>query len=107
MAKQVTGKQRASRIPLDYYKGRDGITKGKLALSALGFLVPIVWLASGFSFGGPSMIEANNRGRMRYSRGAGAQVHAVRDGRCEACDDANALIGWKSGAGSTSCKVSV
>ena len=86
MAPKITGKQRAVRIPLDYYKHRDPLTRWKLALA---LLAPA--LALGWWFGG----DAWSRGQagLRASHGPVAAVHATWEQQCEACHVPFAPIG--------------
>lgn len=72
-----TGKQRAVRIPLDYYKKADGLSRWKLWLTALALIVGVGWWVSGM-FG-------SDGGNLRYSRGPVASVHATWEQNCEAC----------------------
>jgi hypothetical protein len=72
-----TGRQRASRIPLDYYKKRNPLERTKLVLAILALLGSGLWLGYLFAQG--------DRGRMAYSRGPVASVHAAWDNKCEAC----------------------
>jgi predicted CXXCH cytochrome family protein len=77
MATRETGKQRASRIPLDYYKRPNRMErwKGILALAALAICVGAAAAAWAFRDGG----------RPYLTRGPVAAVHAAWDNRCEAC----------------------
>lgn len=77
MTARETGKQRASRIPLDYFKHPDGIVRTKLTLTLLALAAAGLWCASGL-FG-------DDRGRLRYSHGPLAAVHATWEADCEAC----------------------
>jgi hypothetical protein len=72
-----TGKQRATRIPLDYFKRLNSLEKGKLWLALVALLAAAGWWASGFLRG--------DNGKLRYSRGPVASVHAAWDAKCEAC----------------------
>lgn len=85
MPTRVTGKQRASRIPLDYYKKLDQFARWKLLLSGVAGIAALAWLASGLSFGGPGLVKSSTAGKMRYSHGPVARVHATWDAKCEAC----------------------
>ena len=73
-----TGKGRAVRIPLTYYKSLNGLEKGKLVLTFLAVLVTLGWLAWG-AFAQP------DGGSSRYSRGPVASAHAKWDTDCQAC----------------------
>jgi hypothetical protein len=72
-----TGKQRAIRIPLDYFKRPDAMSRWKLRLTALALVLALGWWASGF--------VTSDDGRLRYSRGPVAAVHATWEANCEAC----------------------
>jgi hypothetical protein len=72
-----TGKQRAVRIPLDYFKHADGLTRWKLTLTALALLLALGWWASGF--------VTSHEGRLRYSRGPLTAAHATWEANCETC----------------------
>src|SRR5918912_1619389 len=82
---RVTGKQRASRIPLDYYKGYDTISRWKLGLSALALVLSLGWWVSGLAFGGRYGVRNSRGGRMRYTHGPVARVHATWEAQCDAC----------------------
>jgi hypothetical protein len=85
MAARETGKQRAARIPLDYYKHPDRLARWKLALTALATVAALGWWASGLALGGRDGLSSSNRGRLRYSHGPVARVHAAWDAKCDAC----------------------
>jgi predicted CXXCH cytochrome family protein len=73
-----TGKGRASRIPLDYFKSLNGLEKTKLVVTAVAVLAAGAWLAWGaFAPGGG--------GSMRYSHGPVSLAHADIETNCEAC----------------------
>src|SRR5262245_26128652 len=72
-----TGKERAGRVPLDYYKRPDRLERWKLGLGGAALAVVVVWLAGG--------LLARDGGRLRWSRGPVADVHATWDATCEAC----------------------
>jgi hypothetical protein len=74
---QQTGKQRAARIPLDYYKRPNWLERWKGWLALLALVVTAGWVAAGFFQRGG--------GTARYSRGPVAAVHAAWNDRCEAC----------------------
>jgi hypothetical protein len=77
MATHETGKQRASRIPLDYFKRPNAVERWKLWLTAIALLLTVGWLGWGF--------VRSDQGRMRYSRGPVASVHATWEAQCDAC----------------------
>src|SRR5438128_807872 len=72
-----TGKQRAARIPLDYYKRPDDLVRRKLRLTLIMFLLSTACLAGGLLF--------SNHGQQLYSRGPVAAVHATWEENCDAC----------------------
>ncbi len=86
-----TGRQRAARIPLDYYKhptlldwGRGWWALGLAALVALG------WWGSGWLWAG--------QGQAYYSRGPVAAVHASWDSDCTACHTPFTPVGGEAWA---------
>ncbi len=102
---RLSGKQRASRIPLDYFKKNDSLSRWKLWLTGLAVLVAIGWFATGFSWGGPGLVGESARGRLRYSHGPVSRVHAMWDAKCDACHVAFKPIGqeaWTSSLGMNS-----
>lgn len=104
-ARQGGGKERASRIPLDYYKTSDAIARWKVGLSLLAVLFAMGWWATGFSLGGSRFLTESDAGRLRYSHGPVARVHAAWDARCEACHSAFQPIGqdaWTAKVGLSS-----
>lgn len=78
MAPRETGKQRAIRIPLQYYTRPDRLQSWKIRLTVVALVLSVVWWASGFFI--PDA-------RFRYSRGPLASVHAMWETDCEACHD--------------------
>jgi len=74
-----TGKQRAIRIPLDYYKRWDPIQRWKVGLAAIAGVLALAWWASGF--------VTKDKGQAKYERGLVAAVHAEKPGddNCTAC----------------------
>jgi len=77
MAPQETGKQRAARIPLDYYKHADLLESWKLRLTGIVLLISLGWAGIHFALGGQRHFQA--------SRGPVAGVHQVWDAQCNAC----------------------
>jgi predicted CXXCH cytochrome family protein len=77
MAPQETGKQRAARIPLDYYKDADLLESWKLRLAGIALLISLGWAGIHFALGGQRHFQA--------SRGPLAGVHQVWDAQCNAC----------------------
>ena len=72
---QETGKQRASRIPLDYFKSPDYYARWKGRLTLVGFIAALVY--------GTTVFLPN--GESQFSRGPVAHVHAIWDSQCTAC----------------------
>jgi len=71
-----TGKQRASRIPLDYFKHSNRLDRGKLLLALLAAVVA----------GGVSLSLWSADGRQRWhAPGPVAAVHAAWENDCNAC----------------------
>jgi len=81
MPPPVTGKQRAARIPLDYFKHPTFLDWGRgwYAL-AIATLIALGWAASGWLMSG--------QGQTYYSRGPVTAVHATWDNDCMACHTA-------------------
>jgi hypothetical protein len=77
MTARETGKQRASRIPLDYFKHPDGIVRVKGILTGIALVAAAAWCASGLLTG--------DQGQVRYSHGPLAAVHATWDADCDTC----------------------
>ncbi len=74
MASPPTGKQRAARISLDYYRRGDRFARGKLWLSLLVGGAALAWAAWGLS-----------HGATQHSPGPLAAVHASWEANCQAC----------------------
>jgi hypothetical protein len=77
MPAQETGKFRAARIPLDYYKKPDLLGRWNRRLLVLAILVALGATALG-------LLRAD-RGSGLVSRGPVAAVHATWDNNCDAC----------------------
>ncbi len=73
----VSGKEKASRIPLDYFKRSNYVERWKLWLTGLALLLSVGWWASGW--------VSSDQGQMRYSRGPVADVHATWETECTVC----------------------
>lgn len=86
---QQTGKQRAARIPLDYFKRPDRIQRVKLWLTGLAVLGALGWWAGN--------LVRSDQGKLLYSRGPVASVHSTWDGECAACHVSFHPIGSKIG----------
>ena len=74
MANQETGKLRASRIPLDYFKHPNRLERWKTGLLWLAVVGSAAWAATGFL-----------PGSLAHSRGPVAAVHATWENNCNAC----------------------
>jgi hypothetical protein len=86
---QQTGKQRAARIPLDYFKQPDRLQRVKLWLTGLAVLAALGWWASN--------LVRSGHGDTLYSRGPVASVHQTWDADCAACHVSFQPIGDKVG----------
>jgi hypothetical protein len=75
-----TGKFRAARIPLDYYKHPDRLERWRNRLLVVGLVIPLAWWAAGWL--------RSDQGQHHYSRGPLAVVHATWEDRCDACHTA-------------------
>jgi hypothetical protein len=94
-----TGKFRAFRIPLDYYKHPDLLERWRNRLLVIGVVVPLAWWAAGWL--------RSDEGRHHYSRGPLAVVHATWEDRCDACHVAFTPISseaWLKSASATDQK---
>jgi Cytochrome c7 and related cytochrome c len=72
-----TGKQRASGIPLDYFRHRNSLDRGKLILAAVVAAVTVAWLSAGSLSG--------RRAAAWYSPGRVTAAHAMWENDCSAC----------------------
>src|SRR2546425_8653036 len=77
MPPRETGKERASRIELDYYKHPDRLQRMKLWLTLAALVPALLWLVGGLVY--------SKQGQSLYSRGAVAAVHAAWETKCEVC----------------------
>jgi hypothetical protein len=77
-ARRPSGKQRAIRIPLDYYKSRDSMGRWRLVLVCL---TPVV--ALGWWFG--DQLLRGDRAEIRASHGPVWAGHAMWEHDCRAC----------------------
>ncbi len=85
----TTGKQKASRIPLDYYKKPDGVVRWKKLLTYGAGIATAVWIGSLFLFGGTKL------GQARFSHGPVAAAHQPIADDCAACHVDFALLASK------------
>ncbi len=74
------GKQRASRIPLDYYKHPDPLVRWKRRLTWGLAAFTVIWIGSAFLFGDKGLL-----GQRRFSHGAVAVAHKPIENDCAAC----------------------
>jgi hypothetical protein len=77
----LSGKQRASRIPLDYYKHPDRVVRTKRFLTLVLLAVTGVWVVSYFALAGSSTPLSTSR----FSHGPVASVHAKFENDCGQC----------------------
>jgi Class III cytochrome C family len=82
VASQETGKQRALRVGLDYFKGQTPLEKWKMRLW-IGVLVLTLPVGAYFLFAG----------QRNVSRGPVASVHAAWDSNCQACHESFSGVG--------------
>lgn len=75
MAAKETGKTRALRIPLDYFKRPDPLARWKLWLAGIAFLLSLGWA-------GAVCLRQNSHAA---ERGPVASVHALWESRCDSC----------------------
>ena len=78
-ALQETGKQRAARIPLDYYKRPNVLERWKVRLAGVALLATLAWLGASWA------ITRNDD--FQSSRGPLASVHQNWDNQCQACHE--------------------
>jgi predicted CXXCH cytochrome family protein len=71
------GQTRPARIALDYFKQSDNLRRWKLILTIAATAAALIWILSG--------ILRSDGGRLRYSRGPVASVHAMWDAQCNVC----------------------
>lgn len=81
---KTTGKQRATRIPMDYFKKPTGLEWWKLALGLLALILTGVWLLYGF-LADSGAAPAPQWMKTRYSHGPVAKVHQPIEAECEKC----------------------
>jgi hypothetical protein len=96
-----TRKARQPETPIDYYKGFDRITKWKLGLSVVAFLVATIWLR-GLSWDLASGTRWTERSRQLASHGPLTRAHAPWELQCGACHTSSGSIGmsqaeWATG----------
>jgi hypothetical protein len=86
----ITGKQRASRIPLDYYKHPDKLVRWKHWLTWGAAILTVLWIASVFLAGEKSIL-----GQRRFSHGTVAVAHKPIEHDCAACHPGFGLLASK------------
>ena len=84
MAAKETGKQRAIRVPLQYYTTPDWVQRYKVKLAVVALVLTAAWWSTGL---------VRSEGRFRYSRGPVATVHAMWETQCETCHEPFTPIG--------------
>jgi hypothetical protein len=82
---KATGKQRASRIPLDYYKKGDPLTHRKAFWTRIALLATAVWFLIVFPASFIPGLDRSPVGLDRYSHGAVCRVHQAIGHECSAC----------------------
>lgn len=80
MPPRETGKERASRIQLDYYKHPDRLLRVKLWLTLAALVPALLWLVGGLVY--------SRQAQALYSRGPVAAAHAAWEDKCEVCHTA-------------------
>jgi hypothetical protein len=80
---RVTAKQRAIRIPLDYYKRADALLWSRRLLSLAAAVVAVLWVA-GSALGWGRADRSRSIGALT-THGPLARAHATWDNECEAC----------------------
>src|SRR6266542_78811 len=86
----ITGKQRASRIPLDYYKHPDKLVRWKRWLTWGACALTVIWIGTFLVAGDKSIL-----GERRFSHGAGAVAHKPIEHDCAACHPSFGLLAGK------------
>jgi hypothetical protein len=72
-----TGKQRASKIPLDYFRHASPLDRWRLWLAVIALAATLAWI-------GWAVVNGK-AARLRYSPGPLAEAHALWEDQCEAC----------------------
>src|SRR5205823_2370177 len=89
----VSGKQRASRIPLDYYKKPDRMTLRKRFWTKVAAAGALVWL---LTYLPASMVPAGRNtplGNNRFSHGPVCKAHQGMGFECSACHVSFPMLG--------------
>ena len=74
MPEGVTGKQLASRIPLDYHKRRNPVERWKHALALTALVAAVGWVLFSLRVDGRG-VALSDFGQRQASRGPVAKVH--------------------------------
>ena len=82
--REKSGKARAIRIPLDYYKKPDRFSKWKTRL-CLAALIGTGWWLSGLGWDPRGWSRYEERSRLLATHGPLVRPHAPLDAQCEAC----------------------
>lgn len=77
MPPRETGKQRAERIPPDYFRGGNRLDRGRVILAAIAAAAAMGWWGIG--------VVANRRSDLWASPGRVAAAHAAIETNCTAC----------------------
>ncbi len=77
MAFQESGKQRATRIQLDYYKKSTYLDRTKSTLALICLLGAVGWMALVYAQG--------EKGQAAFSRGQVTKFHAAWNNNCTVC----------------------
>jgi Cytochrome c7 and related cytochrome c len=85
-----TGKQRASGIPLDYFRHRNSLDRGKLILAGIAAVGTVGWLVAG-SFSRQKM-------ETWFSPGPVSAAHAMWENDCQKCHVSFTPIGGDAAA---------
>jgi hypothetical protein len=72
-----TGKQRASKIPLDYFRHASRLDRWRWWLAIIALAATLAWI--GWA------VVSGKAAQLHYSPGPLAEVHALWDDQCEAC----------------------
>jgi hypothetical protein len=72
-----TGKQRAAKIPLDYFRHPSWLDRWRLWLAGIALALAVIWVVAG--------VLQGQAGQVRYSHGPLATAHALWEDQCQAC----------------------
>ena len=96
-----TRKARQRETPIDYYRRFDRITKWKLGLSVVAFLIATTW-AGGLNWDLGNGARWKESSRQLASHGPLTRAHAPWESQCDACHTSSGSIGmsqaeWATG----------